>query len=32
MKLAHREEGPADGPVALLLHGYPESSFMWRHT
>ena len=19
-----------DGPVALLLHGYPESSFMWR--
>ena len=31
MKLAHREEGPADGPVALLLHGYPESSYMWRH-
>ena len=32
MKLAHREEGPEDGPVALLLHGYPESSYMWRHT
>jgi haloalkane dehalogenase len=28
--LAHREAGPADGPVALLLHGYPESSYMWR--
>jgi haloalkane dehalogenase len=31
MTLHHREEGPADGPVALLLHGYPESSYMWRH-
>jgi haloalkane dehalogenase len=28
--LAHREHGPADGPTALLLHGYPESSYMWR--
>jgi haloalkane dehalogenase len=28
--LAHREAGPADAPVALLLHGYPESSYMWR--
>ena len=28
--IAYREEGPADGPVALLLHGYPESSHMWR--
>jgi haloalkane dehalogenase len=27
--LSYRESGPADGPVALLLHGYPESSFMW---
>jgi haloalkane dehalogenase len=27
--LFFRESGPADGPVALLLHGYPESSFMW---
>jgi haloalkane dehalogenase len=31
VKLAHREEGPTDGPAALLLHGYPESSHMWRH-
>jgi haloalkane dehalogenase len=30
MTLAHREAGPADGPVALLLHGFPESSYMWR--
>ena len=29
--LAYREDGPAEGPVALLLHGYPESSYMWRH-
>jgi haloalkane dehalogenase len=28
--LAHREAGPKDGPVALLLHGFPESSYMWR--
>ena len=28
--LAYREAGPPDGPVALLLHGYPESSYMWR--
>src|SRR5919108_1230389 len=27
--LSYRESGPADGPVALMLHGYPESSFMW---
>ena len=29
--LHHREEGPADGPVALMLHGYPQSSYMWRY-
>ena len=28
--LAYREEGPADAPAVLLLHGYPESSYMWR--
>ena len=28
--IAYREAGPADGPVALLVHGYPSSSFMWR--
>ncbi len=30
MTLAFREEGPEDGPVALLLHGYPNSSYMWK--
>ena len=28
--LAYREEGPPEGPAALLVHGYPESSYMWR--
>ena len=27
--LAYREAGPADGPCALLVHGFPESSWMW---
>ncbi len=27
--LSYRESGPADAPVVLLLHGFPESSFMW---
>ena len=26
-----REAGPKDGPVALMVHGYPQSSYMWRH-
>jgi pimeloyl-ACP methyl ester carboxylesterase len=28
--LSYRERGPADGPVALMLHGYPQSSYMWE--
>jgi haloalkane dehalogenase len=28
--LAHREEGPADAPVVLCLHGFPESSYTFR--
>jgi haloalkane dehalogenase len=28
--LAYREAGPPDGPCALLVHGYPETSWMWR--
>jgi haloalkane dehalogenase len=27
--LSFRESGSPDAPVALLLHGYPQSSFMW---
>ncbi len=23
--------GPPDGPPVLLLHGFPESSYQWRH-
>jgi haloalkane dehalogenase len=29
--LAYREQGPADGLPVLLVHGYPESSYMWHH-
>jgi haloalkane dehalogenase len=29
-ELAYREEGEGER-VALLVHGYPESSYMWRH-
>lgn len=26
----YREAGPKDGPVVLLLHGFPSSSHMFR--
>src|ERR1700678_216950 len=26
----YREAGPLDGPVVLLLHGFPTSSFQYR--
>jgi haloalkane dehalogenase len=29
--LAYREAGDSRDRVALLVHGYPESSYMWRH-
>ena len=32
MGLAFREAGEPDAPVALLLHGYPNSSYLWRDT
>lgn len=25
------EQGPADGPLALLLHGFPDTMATWRH-
>jgi haloalkane dehalogenase len=29
--MAYREAGAAGAPPVLLVHGYPESSYMWRH-
>jgi pimeloyl-ACP methyl ester carboxylesterase len=29
--LAYLEWGPADGPLAVLLHGFPDSAHTWRH-
>jgi len=30
VKMFHREAGPRDAPVVLLLHGFPTSSFQFR--
>ena len=29
--MAYVDAGPVDGPVALLLHGEPTWSFLYRH-
>jgi haloalkane dehalogenase len=29
--MAYREIGPPDAPMALFLHGNPESSYIWRN-
>ena len=31
LKIFYREAGPVDGPVVLLLHGFPTSSHMFRN-
>ena len=31
LKVFYREAGPANGPVVLLLHGFPTSSHMFRN-
>jgi len=31
LRMAYVEAGPAEGPVALLLHGEPSWSFLYRH-
>ncbi len=31
VKVFYREAGPANGPVVLLLHGFPTSSHMFRN-
>ena len=31
LRMAYIDAGPADGPIALLLHGEPTWSFLYRH-
>lgn len=31
LRFAALEAGPADGPLALFLHGYPDSATTWQH-
>ncbi|HET8559702.1 MAG TPA: haloalkane dehalogenase [Marmoricola sp.] len=31
LRMAYVDQGPADAPVALLLHGEPSWSFLYRH-
>jgi pimeloyl-ACP methyl ester carboxylesterase len=31
VSIFYREAGPADGPVVVLLHGFPTSSYMFRN-
>ena len=31
LDIFYREAGPKDAPVALLLHGFPSSSHMFRN-
>ena len=31
IKMFYREAGPSEAPVVLLLHGFPSSSFLFRH-
>jgi pimeloyl-ACP methyl ester carboxylesterase len=31
LEFAFLEDGPADGPLALCLHGFPDSAHTWRH-
>lgn len=30
LELAYLSTGPADGPLALCLHGFPDSAWTWR--
>lgn len=31
LRFALLEAGPADGPLALALHGFPDTPWTWRH-
>ncbi len=31
MRFAYLEDGPADGALALLMHGFPDDAHTWRH-
>jgi pimeloyl-ACP methyl ester carboxylesterase len=31
VEFAYFEDGPADGPLALCLHGFPDSAHTWRY-
>jgi pimeloyl-ACP methyl ester carboxylesterase len=31
LRFAYVEQGPADGPLALCLHGFPDHAPTWRH-
>src|SRR5690242_7115926 len=31
LEFGYLSEGPADGPLALCLHGFPDTAYGWRH-
>ena len=31
LRIHHLDEGPADGPIVLLMHGQPVWSYLYRH-
>jgi pimeloyl-ACP methyl ester carboxylesterase len=31
LRFAYLASGPADGPLALCVHGFPDSPYTWRH-
>ena len=31
LEFAALADGPADGPLALCLHGFPDTAYTWRH-
>ena len=31
IEFAYLSDGPDDGPLALCLHGFPDTAHTWRH-